>query len=346
MGGPRVSIVVTNYNYGRFVGQAIDSVLGQTYPNVEVIVVDDGSTDDSREVITGYGNRIIPILKVNGGEGSAFNAGFAASSGDLVLFLDADDTLHPEALATVAAAWKPGVAKVHFPLETTNAAGVPLGVRNPAEPLPSGDLKPQILRFGFHTTPPNSAIAFSRTVLEQLMPIPEATWRLYADYYLIALAALLGPVVALDTCLGSYRVHDKNVSWNTGNASGLQLERLRREMTYEIARVEAIQQFSRDHDIAVRPDMVWRNPGHAKNRLLSLRLDPAGHPWPGDVPSRLLMLGIKAAWTFPQFGLVQRIKTTAGMLLAFALPKGWLLPFSEGRLRRFHGTGSAQTVGD
>jgi len=62
---PLVSII-NNYNYGRFLKEAIDSGLNQTY-HVEVIVVDDGSTDNSQEIITSYGNRIIPVLKKNGG---------------------------------------------------------------------------------------------------------------------------------------------------------------------------------------------------------------------------------------------------------------------------------------
>ena len=76
---PLVSILINNYNYGYFLGAAIESALSQTYQNIEIIVVDDGSTDNSREIIAHYGNHIIPILKENGGQASAFNAGFAAS---------------------------------------------------------------------------------------------------------------------------------------------------------------------------------------------------------------------------------------------------------------------------
>ena len=72
-----VSIVIPNYNYGQYLRFAIDSALAQTYSPVEVIVVDDGSTDDSREVIESYGERIGPIIKANGGHGSALNAGYA-----------------------------------------------------------------------------------------------------------------------------------------------------------------------------------------------------------------------------------------------------------------------------
>src|ERR1035441_690125 len=88
---PSVSVVIDNYNYGRFLGEAIDSALNQTYPNVEVIVVDDGSTDNSREVIASFGDRIITVLKENGGQTSALNAGFTASRGEWIYLLDSDD---------------------------------------------------------------------------------------------------------------------------------------------------------------------------------------------------------------------------------------------------------------
>src|SRR6188474_3407037 len=95
-----VSVIIDNYNYGRFLREAIDSALGQTYPRVEVIV-DDGSTDDSRAVIAAYGDRVVPVLKENGGQASAFNAGFAASRGELICFLDSDDAFKPEKVAAV-----------------------------------------------------------------------------------------------------------------------------------------------------------------------------------------------------------------------------------------------------
>ena len=71
--GPGVSIIIANFNYGRFLSQAIESALDQSYDNVEVIVVDDGSTDCSRDVINSFGCRIISEFKENGGQVSAFN---------------------------------------------------------------------------------------------------------------------------------------------------------------------------------------------------------------------------------------------------------------------------------
>jgi glycosyltransferase involved in cell wall biosynthesis len=105
MSRPLASILINNYNYARFLDEAIGSALGQTYPSKEIIVVDDGSTDNSREIISRYGDRIIPILKENGGQASAFNAGVARCQGDILCFLDSDDFFHPDKLERVAAAF-------------------------------------------------------------------------------------------------------------------------------------------------------------------------------------------------------------------------------------------------
>src|ERR1700757_584817 len=73
LGEAKATVVINNYNYGQFLGTAIESALGQTYANTEVVVVDDGSTDDSREIIASYGDRVRAVLKSNGGQASAFN---------------------------------------------------------------------------------------------------------------------------------------------------------------------------------------------------------------------------------------------------------------------------------
>ena len=99
-----VDIIINNYNYGRFVEACVDSALGQTYGRVRVIVVDDGSTDDSRQRLCDYANGVDLVFKQNGGQASAINAGFVRSRGDVVIFLDADDVLHSAAAELVAAA--------------------------------------------------------------------------------------------------------------------------------------------------------------------------------------------------------------------------------------------------
>ena len=99
---PLVSIIIANYNYGRFLGEAIQSALDQTYPAVEVILVDDGSTDDSLEVAARYPVRVFP--RPNGGVSAARNFGVAQSRGEFVLFLDSDDVYEPRTVELLLAA--------------------------------------------------------------------------------------------------------------------------------------------------------------------------------------------------------------------------------------------------
>src|SRR4051794_30025720 len=98
---PILSVIVTSHDYERYVGEAIASALTQHAGTTEVIVVDDGSTDGSRAVIGSFGTRIQTIFQANAGQASAQNAGFRASRGDAVLFLDADDMLLPGAAENV-----------------------------------------------------------------------------------------------------------------------------------------------------------------------------------------------------------------------------------------------------
>src|SRR5262245_58814803 len=93
-----VSVIIPNYNYGRFLREALDSALNQTLPPLEVIVVDDGSTDESPEILESYGDRIRVIRQKNQGVGIARNTGAEAARGELLAFLDADDYWFPQKL--------------------------------------------------------------------------------------------------------------------------------------------------------------------------------------------------------------------------------------------------------
>ena len=92
----KISVVIPAYNYGRFIGEAIKSVLEQTYPISEIIVIDDGSTDNTKQVVESFGERVRYFAQKNSGVCAARNAGIKNSSGDFVAFIDADDTWLPE----------------------------------------------------------------------------------------------------------------------------------------------------------------------------------------------------------------------------------------------------------
>lgn len=101
---PTVSAIITSYNYGRFLSAAIDGVLAQTYPNVEVVVVDDGSTDNTRTVVAAYASRGVGyVYQDNRGPGPARNCGLRETSGPIVAFCDADDVWLPDKIATQVA---------------------------------------------------------------------------------------------------------------------------------------------------------------------------------------------------------------------------------------------------
>jgi hypothetical protein len=211
--GSLASVVINNYNYGRFLHEAIDSALSQTYTPLEVVVVDDGSTDESREVIASYGDRVIPVIKDNGGQASAFNAGFAASRGDVVVFIDADDVLLPTAVERAMEVFEPGVVKVHWPLWEIDIGGTRNGRVQPESPLEEGDLRDKTILEGpiAGNSSPTSGNAWSRDLLERLLPAPEQDFRISADGYLLMLAWLYGEVRTIPEPLSLYRIHGQNL---------------------------------------------------------------------------------------------------------------------------------------
>jgi glycosyltransferase involved in cell wall biosynthesis len=91
-----VSVIIPNYNYARYVGQAIESVINQTYLNIEIIVVNNGSTDNSLEILEGFGQRIHLVNQENLGQSGARKSGLSKATGDFIAFLDADDTWEPQ----------------------------------------------------------------------------------------------------------------------------------------------------------------------------------------------------------------------------------------------------------
>lgn len=102
----KVSVVISSFNYAHFIGETIESIVKQTYPAYEIIVVDDGSTDDSVEIIKSYGERVRLILQKNQGVCVARNNGARKSTGDIIAFLDSDDAWRPQKLERQVAAFE------------------------------------------------------------------------------------------------------------------------------------------------------------------------------------------------------------------------------------------------
>jgi glycosyltransferase involved in cell wall biosynthesis len=317
---PLVSIIIDNFNYARFLRAAIDSALEQSYAPVEVIAVDDGSTDNSREVISSYGDRVSAIFKPNGGHASAFNAGFRASHGSIVMFLDADDVLLPNAVEEVVRAWHPGVAKAQFVLAHIDAQGRALGGTVPYSPaqMPDGDIRASILDAGGYIGVPTSGNAFARTVLDRLLPLPESQWRQAADTSLEIIAPFLGEVVSLRKTLGCYRIHESNHGML---GDELDSRKLRVKIIIDLQREWALSEFASRSGFTIPRNWAAREPAHLKYRLASLRLDPTHHPIMDDRPMRLMLMGLKSAWRNPGYNLRSRLFHTVWFPLVALVPQ-------------------------
>lgn len=242
-----VSVVILNYNYGRYLKQCIDSALAQDYERKEVIVVDDGSTDESRAAIESYAGRVIASFKPNGGVVTAMNHGFALSHGSIVIFLDADDFLLPGAVADHARAHRePGVVRseTYLTVLTEKEAQWP-DSRIPGTPAAEGDLRDLVLERGpgAYVSAPQSGNAYARRFLQQVLPLPETLKGIGADALLMDPAPLFGKIVVLKSePRAVYRVH--NAGMNAAKA-GMTPENIRKAIVRQEARAALLEKTAR-----------------------------------------------------------------------------------------------------
>ena len=321
---PALTVVVTNHNYAEFVESAINSALGQQAVTVEVVVVDDGSTDESRAVIERFGSTIKAIFTPNEGQGAAFNRGFEASSGDVVIFLDADDVLWQDTGRRVVGvmAADSTIVRVQFILDVIDSAGRRTGALMPEAPkVPfSGDARQRLL-----TCPddivwqPTSGNAFSRAALESVLPMPEAPFRICADYYLSSLVPLHGAVSLLDAAGGGYRVHGGNAHY----ARRERPERLRINVRRTYDTHQCLIAESRRLGLVGLPSDPGevRSVSSAANRLLSYRLDRTEHPIPGDSRVALVRLGLSSSAARTDVSPLRRMSFAAWFLAMAVVPR-------------------------
>lgn len=254
----RASIIINNYNYGRFLAEAIESALNQTYANTEVIVVDDGSTDNSREIITTYGDKIISVLKENGGQTSALNAGFRTAQGEIVCFLDADDILLPTVVEKSVNLFQDSkVVKVHWSMETIDAGGRKTGNIIPSHKLPDGDLRNSVISAGpdCFVWSPTSGNAWKREFLEKVFPLPEMEKEYNVgsdDAYLSMFAPLFGRIKRIEEPQGFYRLHGQN-----GYSAMSFDKKLKRDLQFFDYRSAVLSNYCQEIGIMTEPER-WK----------------------------------------------------------------------------------------
>ncbi|MEG5171860.1 glycosyltransferase [Microcoleus sp. B3-D7] len=207
---PRVSVIIPAYNADRYIAQAVESVISQTYKNWEIIVVDDGSTDDTRQVLQPYVEKIRYVYQENQGVAAARNRGIQESRGELIAFLDQDDFFLSDKLAGQVALFdaQPSLGIVNSGWRLVNEQGETISDIKCWEHFPTLNLKTWIVQMPVLP----SAMMFSRKWLENVGGF-NSEFDSVDDADLVLRLALLGCESAwLPQVAVCYRQHDKNVS--------------------------------------------------------------------------------------------------------------------------------------
>jgi len=209
------SVILTNYNYSAFLSKAIESVLNQTYQNFELIIVDDGSSDNSRNIISSYAQRypdkIKIIFKENQGQANAFNTAFYFSKGDIIVFLDSDDYFLPKKLEILKSYFEQGYDYIlnDFIIEQTCSNSA---IRYYPAYYPYAGynlfLVCYLQIYSGHTT---SNISISRRLADVIFPIEyEGEYKICADEWVVFSASILKEAFFLPQKLSVYRLHGTN----------------------------------------------------------------------------------------------------------------------------------------
>ena len=229
---PLVSVLIANYNYARYIGETLESVLSQTYSNWEAIICDDGSKDNSCEVIQAYvqkDSRIKLIPQQNGGVASALNTTYRNSRGEIVCVLDADDVWMPDKLQKVVEAFQlnPEGGFVIHDVFQIDGQGNLIKPTPMIKKLASGWVASSVLANGgrIENIPPASALCIRREVANLIFPMNEAFTR-NADSLIFRLAPFVTEIVPVTEVLSKFRLHGTNLTSFTSFTADILLREL------------------------------------------------------------------------------------------------------------------------
>lgn len=207
---PRVSVVIATYQGEAFVRQTVESVLRQDHPSFELIVVDDGSRDGTRELLRSFGSKLALVEQANQGVAAARNAGAARARGEWIAFLDQDDLWEQGLLSTLAAELErhDDWALVYADSWIVDRAGVRHGRRSQHLSYAQGEVLAPLLAGNFI---PIETSLFRRSAFLEVGGF-EPRWRFLEDYDLVLRLARRWRVGYVDRVLASYRIHERNLS--------------------------------------------------------------------------------------------------------------------------------------
>ena len=253
MKAPKIAVVITCWNYEAYVANAIRSVVSQGCDECELVVIDDGSTDASWDVI--QRERVTAYRIENSGQRAAGLYGLERTQAPFVLFLDADDELAPGSLATILPELDDGVAKLQFSLTRIDHGGNVLGAGTTVEGFRDRHvIADSVLHTGVYTSPPTSGNVFRRDVCEYLI---EMDYDPAIDGLLLFVAPFMGDIVSLPQRLGRYRIHGRNFS---GLGRPVDPASLREELRRFVMRMEHLRRILKPTgraDALIQPDEAY-----------------------------------------------------------------------------------------
>lgn len=227
MGKPFVSVLIDTYNHERFIEEAIVSVLEQDFPasDCEILVVDDGSTDHTPEIVRKFEPQVRLMRKENGGQASAFNAGIPECRGEIIAFLDGDDWWERKKLSVVVGAFQshPQIGTFGHGFIEVDEGGKQLAIIAPRTECESHlrDLEEGSDFLTLRAFLGTSRLAIKRDILHQVGPLPDGL-KIEADEFLATAATALGGTRVLREPVTNYRYHSANLfqfeEWNASKA--------------------------------------------------------------------------------------------------------------------------------
>ena len=230
---PTFSVLIAAYNQVEYVIETLDTIAAQTFPDYELVVVNDGSTDDTLSRVTEWvdrfrdrhPNRVQFVTTPNGGQSAAFEHGFGLCTGRYVALIDSDDLWLPTKLAEVARAIEadPVAGMIMHPLYVIGPDGKRTGdVRPMRAKLSDGDVREQVRRTARSVVPATTGLVIRADVFRSLMPFPTKAFKADADAYLTFGACLAAPIRVVPEPLGEYRMHPGgHYLWRVTTAEGL-----------------------------------------------------------------------------------------------------------------------------
>jgi glycosyltransferase involved in cell wall biosynthesis len=254
------------------------------------------------------------IAKPNGGQISAAVEGFRHARGDIILFLDSDDHLLPQACSVIARHYAADCAMYQYKLEMRDSAERRVG-EYPREPFVRADLVAHLKRFGYIPSSPTSGNAFGRDHVARMFTAIDDMPKLYFDGYLIYSAPFVGSITIIDETLGIYRVHGSNVSLS----AGLTVKSAKNDILNAIWQRKAIVHCLSQRGAGASSPVEFLSPYHLRNALIL----KVGYPEETGMDFLstwgLALSSLRKFIDFPNLSIGKRVKN---MLLVLLLPLG------------------------